>query len=48
MVVSKVKKAMSGYSKLKEAKQISKHFSDYLSPVVAASQENKSTVFKEY
>tara|TARA_B100000408_G_scaffold138459_1_gene132162 strand:+ start:1995 stop:2849 length:855 start_codon:yes stop_codon:yes gene_type:complete len=44
-VVSKVKKAMSGYSKLKEAKQISKHFSDYLSPVVSASQENKSTVF---
>lgn len=44
-VVSRVKKAMSGYSKLKEAKQISKHFSDYLSPVVAASEENKSTVF---
>lgn len=44
-VVSRVKKVMSGYNKLKEAKQISKHFSDYLSPVVAASETNKSTAF---
>ncbi len=44
-IVSRVKKAMSGYNKLKEAKQISKHFSDYLSPVIAASKVNKSTVF---
>lgn len=43
--VSRVKKLMQGYIKLKEAKQISKHFSDYLSPVLADSPDCKSTVF---
>ncbi|WP_100643396.1 PEP-CTERM/exosortase system-associated acyltransferase [Alteromonas facilis] len=44
-VFDRVKKVMTGYSKLKEAKQISKHFADYLRPVVAESQESKSTVY---
>ncbi|MDM7859651.1 PEP-CTERM/exosortase system-associated acyltransferase [Alteromonas sp. ASW11-36] len=44
-VVGRVKKLMTGYSKLKEAKQISKHFSDYLRPVVADSPDSKTKVF---
>lgn len=44
-VVGRVKKLMTGYSKLKEAKQISKHFSDYLQPVVADSPDCKAKVF---
>lgn len=44
-VVGRVKKLMTGYSKLKEAKQISKHFADYLRPVVAESEDCKTKVF---
>ena len=44
-VVDRIKKLMRGYSKLQEAKQISKHFSEYLEPLVANSPECKSKVF---
>lgn len=44
-VLSNIKRVVSGYAKLQEAKQISKHFSDYLSPVIAYSSEEKQTVF---
>ncbi|WP_334013424.1 PEP-CTERM/exosortase system-associated acyltransferase [Alteromonas sp. S167] len=45
IVASKMKKVMTGYIKLQEAKQISKHFSDYLRPVVADTVEKKEQVF---
>lgn len=44
-VVGSVKRVLSGYNKLQEARQISKHFSKYLCPVIADSPESKRTVF---
>jgi len=39
-------KLLSGYEKLQEAKFISRHFSDYLEPVVALNSETKENSYK--
>ncbi|APD86949.1 GNAT family N-acetyltransferase [Alteromonas sp. Mex14] len=43
---NKLGKLISGYSKLKEANYISSHFSTYLTPKIAGSQDLKDEVFK--
>lgn len=43
---SKIGKLISGYRKLEEANYISSHFSAYLAPVVANSEELKNNVFE--
>lgn len=39
-------KLISGYSKLKEANYISSHFSTYLTPTIASSEELKNEVYR--
>jgi N-acyl amino acid synthase of PEP-CTERM/exosortase system len=43
---TKAGKLLAGYSKLREANYISSHFSSYLSPVVALSEELQHEVYK--
>jgi len=41
----RIGRILGGYEKLQEAKFISKHFSDFLEPVIANSEENKAASY---